>query len=59
MSYQVDLYKPGTLLVPLGEGANRYLLFQERPRLRASTPTQLIFALFWFQQAINAGSTDA
>src|SRR5689334_22492153 len=59
MRYQIDLHEARLLLIPLGKGANRDLLFQQCSWLCASTTTQLIFASFWSQQTINASGADA
>src|SRR5215210_1124982 len=59
MSYQIDLYKPGPLLIPFGEGANRDLLLEQRARLGSGAAPQFILTPFRLQQAIGTGRTDA
>ena len=41
MADEVDLHEPRLRLIPLGKGANRNLMLEQRPRLGAAAPAQL------------------
>src|SRR3979409_423736 len=58
MAHQIDLRKAGALLIPIGESANRDLVFEQRARPGARARTQLIFAPLRTQQPIDGGSAD-
>ncbi len=58
MAHQIDLSKAGALLVPIGEGANRDLVLEQRPGPSARARSQLIFASLRAQQSINGGGAN-
>jgi hypothetical protein len=59
MSYQIDLHKPRSLLIPLTESAQRNLLLQQASRLSAATPAQLLLATLATQQPVDRRRADA
>ena len=52
---RVDLDEPGSGVVPLGPGAHRDLAFEQRSRLGAHTPPELVFGSLIGQAAIDGG----